>query len=323
MLQVNVIQDGGMIDITSYTGEFTISDNIQSLGREFSFSFNNNNYNDTYSTWVDLQLGNTIVVYDNGELIYQGQIVNEARNSISSYDYKCVDSAFYLNKNQCVIQFNKIRVEQAIKQLCSRENIPCQVACEIPTIVDKIYNGEVISKIIDDLLKLAEDELQVKFRREYNNGSLYINNFDNLKMIYDKEPIIGDFYQTRSIENLANKVVIISSSEKNTTVQATAQDQTSIDTYGQYTHYEKVNDKKIAQARAIANQKLKELNKINTKCTLTLWGDNYVRSGRILQFNQPNLGLVGEYLVTNCTHTYKGDSHIMKCEVKTSDNLQE
>lgn len=319
MLQVQVIQNDGLIDITPYTGQFTISDNINSLGREFNFTFNNNKYRDTASLWIDLQMGNTIVVYDDGELIYQGQIVQGSQSDMENYSYKCFDNAFYLNKNQSVIQFSDITVKQAIEQLCAKENIPCQVACDINTKVTKIYNGEVISKIIDDLLNLDTNATGIKYRREYNYGSLYINAFNNLKMIYDKEPIIGNFSIDKSIENLVNKVVVVSSSEKNTTVQATAINQESINTYGQYTHYEKVDDKEIAQARAIANNKLKELSKITNTIKVTLWGDNYVRSGRILKFNQDILK--GEYLVTNCTHTYTGDVHTMEVDLENGEQL--
>ena len=65
---------------------------------------------------------------------------------------------------------------------------------------------------------------------------------------------------------------------------------------------------------------MKELKRIVSKANLTLLGDNYVRAGRILKFNQPNIGLIGEYLVNNCTHTYTGVLHTMTCEVEKQDD---
>lgn len=319
MLSINLIQDNVTYDISQYSGDFTLKDNIKSLGREFNFTFTNNQYYDTYSSWVSPEMGDTVAVYDDGELIYQGQIIKESRIDVCNYNYVCFDNAFYLNKNQCRIQFNNITVKQAIERLCSQENIPCKVDCDINTKVTKIYNGEIISKIIDDLLKLDTDETGIKYRREYNYGSLYINAFKYLKMIYDKEPLVGDFNTTRSIENLANKIVIISGSEKQVQIVSTKSDEESIKKYGQWTHYEKVDKKKKGNADKIAQQKLKELNKVKKECSLTLWGDNYVRSGRILKFNQPKIGLVGEFLVTSCEHTYKGDIHTMSCELEMND----
>lgn len=320
MLSINVIQNGVQSDISQYCGDFVLKDNIKSLGREFDFSFTNNQYYDTYSSWVSLEMGDTIVVYDDNELIYQGQIIKENRTNICNYNYVCFDNAFYLNKNQTRIQFNDITVKQAIEQLCAKENIPCNVACDINTKVTKIYNGEIISKIIDDLLKLDTDETGIKYRREYNYGSLYINAFNNLKMRYDKEPLVGDFNTRRSIEKLANKVIIISGSEKQVQIVSTKTDEDSVQKYGQWTHYEKVDDKTKAKADIISERKLKELNKVQRECNVTLWGDNYVRSGRILKFNQPKIGLVGEYLVKSCEHRYTGSEHKMTCDLEMNEN---
>ena len=314
MLTVQILQDSGAVDISPYTGKFTISDNIDSLGREFSFSFNNNKYRDTASNWITLQMGNTVVVYDNGELLFTGQIVHGTQNNMNEYSYKAYDNAFYLNKNQSQIQFREISVKQAIEELCRKEYIPCHIDCDIPTTVTKIYNGEIISNIIDDLLKIDTDANKVMYRKEYTDGTLYINSINNLTITYTAEPIISNFTIEQSIENMANKVIVVSSSEKNTTVQAVSLNQESIDTYGQYTYYEKIDDKSIAQASAIANNKLEELLQAEEKITMTLWGDNSVRSGRVLTFNQDIIK--GNYLVTNCTHNYSGDMHTMEVELE-------
>ena len=138
---------------------------------------------------------------------------------------------------------------------------------------------------------------------------------NNLKMIWKSKPLVSDFSYDESIDNLANRVVVISSSEKNTTVYAEAKNEQSIKMYGQYTHYEKVDDKKKAKAQKIADTKLKELSKTFEKATVTLLGDNYIRSGRIIQFEQPEIGLYGQYLVNHCTHNYNGSLHTMECEI--------
>ena len=199
--------------------------------------------------------------------------------------------------------------------MCKQENIPCKVDCDIPTKVTKIYNGDTISNIIDDLLKQAANDTGLKYRREYNYGSLYVNAMNNLKMVWKSKPLVSNFSYDESIDNLANKIVVISSSQKNTVVYATAKNDASIKMYGQYTHYEKVDDKKKANAQKIADRKLKELSKTFKKAKVTLLGDNYVRSGRIIKFEQPEIGLYGSYLVEHCTHTYDGSLHTMECEI--------
>lgn len=319
MMKIIVIQENKQIDISAFCGNVTRADNIDSLGVELNFDFLNNRVYDSYTQFTALRTGNTILLYDNNEMIFQGQIITLSRNSISQYSVKCFDNAFYLNKNQTKIQFTNLSVKACIEKLCQQEYIPCKVDCEIDTKVTKIYNGETIANIIDDLLKQATNDTGLKYRREYNYGSLYINAMNNLKMIWKSKPLVSDFSYDESIDNLANRVVVISSSEKNTTVYAEAKNEESIKMYGQYTHYEKVDDKKKAKAKKIAETKLKELSKTFKKATLTLLGDNYIRSGRIIKFEQPEIGLYGEYLVEHCTHNYNGSLHTMECEVIKND----
>ena len=319
MIKVIVIQEGKQIDISAFCGNVTRTDNIDSLGVELDFDYVNNNVYDSYTWFTVLRTGNTILLYDENELIFQGQIITLSRNSVSSYSIKCFDNAFYLNKNQTKIQFTNLDVKACIEKLCKQEYIPCKVDYDIPTKVTKIYNGETIANVIDDLLKQATNDTGLKYRREYNYGSLYVNAMNNLKMIWKSKPLVSDFSYDESIDNLANRVIVISSSEKNTTVYAEAKNEASIKMYGQYTYYEKVDDKKKGKAKQIAERKLKELSKTFEKATVTLLGDNYIRSGRIIKFEQPEIGLYGEYLVEHCTHNYDGSLHTMQCEVIYND----
>lgn len=321
MIRIEAIIDDNPYIISAFCGNITKEDDIKSLGVKLSFDYLNNKVIDKNTVWIDLSLGNTIMMYDDDTLLFQGTIQKASRSGLSSYQYDVFDNAWYLNKQEARIQFNNVDVKQAIETLCKQENIPCNVACDIPTKVTKIYNGDTIGNIIDDLLKMATDEIGKKYRREYNDGKLYINAFDNLKMIWDSEPIVSDFSQEFNCDGMANKVVIISGNEKNTTVVATKQDDASIKKYGLYVHYEKVDDKKKAKADQIATTKLKAMSNPKKSISCTLWGDNYVRSGRILKFNQPNIGMVGEYLATHVTHNYDMGKHTMDCELILNDEV--
>lgn len=319
MIKVVHIVNDISTDISAYCGNITRRDNVDSLGVELGFEYLNNRIYDSYTAFTDIQLGQTICFYDNNELIFQGQIIKLTRSNPSHYSVTCFDNAFYLNKTNVKIQFSNMDVKSAIEKLCSQNYIPCKVDCDIATKVTKIYNYESISSIIDDLLKQATNDTGLKYRREYNYGSLYVNAMNNLKMIWQSKPLVSEFSYDSDLTNFANRVVVVSSSEKNTTVFAEAKNDDSIKLYGQYTHYEKVDDKNKATAQVIANQKLKELSRMVDSVSVTLLGDNYVRAGRILQFAQPAIGLEGDYLVHECEHSYTGVLHTMTCQIKKED----
>lgn len=321
MIRVEAIIDNSPYIISAFCSGIKREDDIKSLGVKLSFDYLNNKVIDKNTVWVDLSLGTTILLYDDDTLLFQGTIQKATRNGLATYQYDAYDNAWYLNKQQARIQFNGVDIKSAIETLCKQENIPCDVACDIPTKVTKIYNGNTISNIIDDLLKQASAETGKKYRREYNYGKLYINAFDNLKMIWQSEPLVSDFSQEFNCDKLANKIVIMSGKEKSQSVVATAQDDNSIKKFGLYVHYEKVDAKKKAKAQNIANTKLKQMAWPTKSTKVTLLGDNYVRSGRILKFKQPNINLVGEYLVTNCSHSYDMGKHIMDCELTLNEEV--
>lgn len=321
MIRVEAIIDDGPYIISAFCSNIKREDDIKSLGVKLSFDYLNNKVIDKNTVWIDLSLGTSIMLYDDDVLLFQGTIQKATRNGLASYQYEAYDNAWYLNKQEARIQFNNVDVKSAIETLCKQEYIPCEVACDIPTKVTKIYNGDTISKIIDDLLKLASDELSKKYRREYNYGKLYINAFDNLKMVWNSEPLVSDFSQEFNCDKLANKIVIMSGKEKSQSVVATAENKESQKKYGTYVHYEKVDDKKKAKAQAIADSKLKQMAWPTKATKATLLGDNYVRSGRILKFNQPNINLVGEYLVTSCHHSYDMGNHTMDCELVLNEEV--
>lgn len=323
MIRVEAIIDGNPYIISAFCSSIKREDDIKSLGVKLSFDYLNNKVIDKNTVWIDLSLGNTILLYDDDTLLFQGTIQKATRNGLGSYQYEAYDNAWYLNKQEARIQFNAVDVKKAIETLCKQENLPCDVACDITTKVTKIYNGDTISKIIDDLLQLATNETGKRYRREYNYGKLYINVFDNLKMIWQSEPLVSEFSQEFNCETLANKIVIMSGNEKSQQVVATAQDDNSIKKYGLYVHYEKVDDKKTAQAAQIAKTKLKNMAWPTKATKCTLLGDNYVRSGRILKFNQPNINMVGEYLVTSCQHSYDAGKHIMDCELILNEEVND
>lgn len=294
-------------DITSTVGSLTRSDSIDSLGERLDFTY----------VGDKIPMGSRVAVYD-GELLYYGTVVQGSRSGAKEYNYSCYDDTYMLNKNQAFIQFNNISVKAAIAKLCDQYSIPVTINCELATMVDKIYDGQVISDIIKELLKTVTDETGEKFRMEYNQGNLLIDKYSNLVVfpyyrngstMVDATKVIGSLSAKESIENLCNKIVILSGTERNMHEEATVQDDASIDQYGQYTHYEKIDDKDIAQARNIADQKLKELNKIETEMSVTLLGDNQVRSGRCIYIENEL------YLVKSCKHTYNANTHEMELEL--------
>lgn len=316
--------DGTSRDITPVTTNYSRSDNVDALGMDFSFEMLVNGLDENYKE--GLKVGGKILFANNGQTVFSGILTEDNRRGVNKRLYTAYDFAFYLNKSEAMKQFNNIAVSDAITQLCSEFNIPIGSITNIPTLVKKIYNGNTISDIIRDLLKLATAERGEKYRLEVRLNKFYIEKYSDLVVKGEYIPYSGakafnvadlpaDYSATYSISDMRNRVTVVASSEKQAQIYGKAEDAESIKKYGLLTKIEKVDDKKAAQAQNIADKKLAELNKIHITRTQKFFGDDNVRAGRLMDFNLPLIDLVGRFLVKNCTHTYTPALHVMTLEL--------
>lgn len=325
-MQLILIKDGQQIDITAISGNYSRSDNVNGLGMTFGFDIAINP-DDQY--WIqDIpEPGDKLAFANNDQTVFEGIITDESKNGKRQRSYTAYDYGFYLNKNEVIAQFNDMAGDAAIKQLCGQFGIPVGSIAAIPTMIKQIYNGSALSDCIKDILQQATDEIGRKFRLEVRDNKLYIEDYTNLviKAMYQPASNIAPFNVTlvpsnvsggKSIVELKNTVVIASSKEKDVSVMAEVKDDSSITKFGMLRRVERVDDKDIAQVKNIAQNKLTELNKITQTQSLTLLGDDAIRAGRILEFDQPDIEMTGQYLVKNCTHSYSNHNHIMQLDLE-------
>lgn len=319
--------NGQQYNITSMAGNLTWKDSIDTLGMELSFDVARNK-DDKYMANYDLvEIGDKLLLSNNGIEVFRGIITDESidrySKSITAFDY-----AFYLNKSKTIIQFNKIKANDAISQLCSKFNVAIGNIVVISTLITKIYKDKTVAEIINDILDQATKELGVKYRLEMRVGKLHIEKYTDLIVsttfqpasniaAFDVTKAIGSVSKNRSIQDMKNSIIITSSNEKSTRVYVNAQDSASISTYGLLQDVQSVDSKDIAQANNIAQNQLKLLNKITENTSIELLGSDLVRAGRILTIEEPKTKLSGNYLVKDCTHTYNNHVHKMQLNIES------
>ena len=85
-----ITPNGTMTDITSHTGEYQLSDNIDSLGAEFQFDLMSNPLDVNFSG-NELPIGTKLVFFLDSTKMFSGIIVSYSRNSLTKYTYKAFD----------------------------------------------------------------------------------------------------------------------------------------------------------------------------------------------------------------------------------------
>lgn len=322
--------DNTLKDISNFTTNYKRSDNKDALGQDFSFDLVCNPL-DKYYKDTKLNMGGKILFENNGVQVFVGVIKDIKRKGLTDYSYTCYDFAWYLNKDEVFIQFKECAGKTAIEQICSEKGISIgKIDDTLNTKITKVYNGNNVSDAIKDIIKQCTDESGIKYRMEVRESKLYIESYTALTMKavykpsrteneFDVTLAPGDFSSSYSIADRVDKVIVVSSSEKENQVLAEASAEDDKRTYGTLVHYEKVDKKNAAQAGQIAKTKLAELNKIKAEYSVKLFGDDKVRAGRILEFNQPDIDMVGKFLVVQCSHEYNQNNHFMTCKLEKQE----
>jgi hypothetical protein len=318
--------DGSSYNLTQMIGNLQWKDSINTMGMELSFDKAHSD--EKYMVEHDVvELGDKLLLANNGVEVFRGIVTDEETAGRFGRSYISFDYAFYLNKSKTIIQFNKSKASESIKKLCSKFGVAIGTITPMNTVITKIYKDNTVAEIIMDILEQATRETGVKYRLEMRVGKLFVEKYTDLIVKatfkpasniapFDVTQAIGEISSSRSIQDMRNSIIITSYDEKSTRVLANTQDQTNISKYGLLQDVQSVDDKDIAQARNIANNQLKLLNKIAEDTSIELLGNDQVRAGRILLLEETVTGLSGQYLVKECTQSYSNQIHTMKLNIE-------
>lgn len=269
----------------------------------------------------------TLLTKDN-KTVFQGIITDKSVNGIFEESFTAFDFAFYLNKSKTIKQFNNINGSGAIASVCSEQGIAIGEIPTLSTNINHIYFDNTISEIIDDILAQCSNETGKIYYKEVLEDKLYI--FErgtkiikptykmavNVASVNVLDEIGQNFSKGYSIADLKNKVTIITQNEKEARVIATKEDNKNIEKYGLLHHIESVDEKDINQATNIANNKLKELNKIKETLSLELLGDITIKAGRVLNINNQDIGINGNFNIISTNHTIESGIHKTNIEIE-------
>ena len=301
-------------NITKYVGDLSWSSDIDTLGVSLNFSVAYADVNNFPKNLV--KNGDIVSMKNNGVNLFTGIAIDVDIDGRNPRGITCFDFAFYLNENDVIIQFNNVVAHTAIKRLLNKFGIAHSIDA-MPVNITKIYKGEKVSEIIKDIIEMVAAKTGVKYRMEMRNNVLFIMKQKNLIVTANTKYIINP-KRKLSIKEMRNVIQVVSDGENVVKVSATAEDKNSIKKYGRLQMVHQVSDEELSSAKNIANQLLKQYNKIFEENSVDLIGSDNVRAGRILKIVEPITGMNGNYLIKNAKHTVSGGVHMMSLSLEVA-----
>lgn len=294
-------------NITKYVGDLSWVSDHETLAVQLTFKVAYSDKNNFPKNLV--ANGDIVTMKDNNETLFVGIALDVDIDGRNPRGITCMDFAFYLNENDDIIQFNNVVADNAIKKLLNKFGISCVVDA-MPVNITKIYKGEKVSEILKDIIEIVTTKTGVKYIMEMRKNVLYIVKQSNLIVTANTKYIINP-KRKLSIQDMKNVIHVVSDAENVVTISATAQDQNNVKKYGRLQMVHQVSNEEISSSKHIANQLLKEYNKIFEENSIELIGNNNVRAGRILKVVEPITGMNGNYLIKNAKHDVSGGVHMM------------
>lgn len=310
-----------MTNITPLVGNLTWRSNKDELGDELSFNIA---YSDTrHFPHNPCDLGDVVILKNKSE-ITRVVIVEENKSGRSPIAYSGFDYAFYLNKSETIIQFNKIPADQAVKKILQKFNVPVGKIASMKTKIDKIFNNVKPSDIIKEILDIVHKNTGVKYLMEMRQGRLFIEKQTDLVVkgtynlfpngpSYDATTAIISPSKKRSITEMANSILIVGNNDKVLLEQSNA---AMVNKYGRLQRVVTLDQNEKLSARQVAQNELNALSKVLEENSVTLPGDDNVRAGRLFEINEPITGMKGTYLIKDVTHSISYGFHTMQLNLE-------
>lgn len=316
MIAINLIKDKKRVDITSLSGNITLSDSLDTLGAAFNFDIARNFNDSNFATSEIVETGDVIEFKNKGEIVFIGVIISIGIEKFKK-SIKCLDPSFYLNKNKLIKQFKNISASDVIKNMCNQIGVKTGDIDNISTSITKIYKNKTVAEIIKDILAQVLDETGEKYKLEINKCLLDVKKH---RLIEANKPyeLWGKITKNEDITEMKNVILVTSNNQDDINTMGEAIDKANVEKYGRLQEIVEVEPKDISKVRNIANKKLKELNKVFMSANVQTLGDNSLRSGRIIEVVNKEFNLNSKYLIKSANHKYSKGNHTtnLNLEVK-------
>lgn len=293
--------------ITHLIGNLSFGTSEDTLGMEVSFDV-------PYIDKELLNINDVIQIFKNKTRFFWGRVIDIQKNGKNPRKVTCFNNAFYLNENEVIIQFKNIRADEAIKKLLSRFGITLKIVASLPYKIKKIYKGVKVSEIIKDILEQCSVisgkkyffEMQDKTLVVAQRGYYEIKKFINIIM----NPSI-----TESMKNMKTQVIVTNNDSEKIRSYVTLSDKNAIKKYGLLTKVHQIDEKEKSKAKKIAQELLKQLNKIEMNASFDLLGSINIQANRVIQLKEPITGIVGKFYIKSANHTVSAGTHLVSVEV--------
>lgn len=293
-------------------GSLTWSDDIESYTTIVKFN-----------SQIPLDVGRQFVLSNGNNQLLRCVITDVDFDRDLIYQYTAYDFGFYLGKNEVTIQLQGA-IENAIRRLLASVNIPIGTIEGVRGTVNKVYRKQTVQAVLNDLLTLATGQTGINYTVDCRNGSVNIRPYVLLQDILgdlsnnlqiDSADNLGNVKVATSIQELRNQILVYAGNDRDGRIAASSFDQRNINQFGLLQEIiEPGEDER--NFNVIAQNRLREKNRITTKLDVQMLGDDRIQKGVLIPIRDNRVNVNGIFVVRSSEHKVDNRVHTVDCNLE-------
>ena len=275
---------------------------------------------------LEFEEGDAVRFSVDGKPFFYGFIFEKSRKgsnpkviSVTAYD-----QLYYLKNKDTYVYKNKTAAD-LIRMIAQDFHLSLGFLEPTPVLLSRTEDDVSLFDIIQNALDLTMNETSMIYCLYDKVGKLTLSSMATMMygMIID-EDVVGDFdYKTSIADNTYNRIKLVYEDPDTGQRQIyLAQDGLNVNKWGVLQYYEKIDDKNLAQLKAMSLLKLLDA-KTRTITLKGVLGDVNVRAGTLLVvvMGLGDYNLSNFMLVNQVKHTFRDNEHLMEMKLRGGDNF--
>lgn len=299
------------------------------INPEWSDDLNNFAVPFSFGTYDVYEVGSLFQIITNkGAVVLKGVITDFEQTETNVLRYSGYDFGFYINQNEIIEQLRQIKISDGIKKICQNCSVPVGNIPEMSATVSQIFKDKKLSDVLKTLIDLAIKKGCIKdVYYSCAKGQFEILPFETITDLSGEMGTIFSISSAKTIhspsikvsmQDMRNRVLIADNSSENIT-RVQVEDADSISKYGLLQEVETVDTSKTNNLQKIAQDKLKELNKLSRTIDVSMIGDYRMHKGVIMPIDDSKFGIKGNFLIKSSKHTISGTCEKVSVSLEMRD----
>lgn len=271
---------------------------------------------------VDCEEGDMCVLYENGNEIFRGAIIDHGQGSSKVLDIVAYDNAYHLANSKDSFCYTNHTASQIFNDCLIRAGMPGGALVDTGFVIPELPKAKTtFYDVILDALSTTYKNTGIRYYVSSEKGNIYLRqrSEDIMQWVLEVGANIYDYSYKKSISGIKTRIRLLS--KEDAVVYETANESLEAK-IGVFTEIKSLNeDYNEAQIRELVDSVFSEKGMPQRTLNVSGLGITEAISGKAVYVIIPHLGIQRTFYIDEDTHEYVGNKHTMKLKLNFAGDI--